>query len=37
METFFGEIRGNVTNLMAKEHQDLDSVKAQQLIGFNLK
>ena len=27
METFFGEIRGSVTNLMTKEVWDLDSVK----------
>ena len=29
VETFFGEIRESVINLMAKELQDLDSVKVQ--------
>ena len=29
VETFFAEIRGSVANLMAKELQDLDPVKAQ--------
>ena len=29
VDTFFGEIRGSVTNLMAKELQDLNLAKVQ--------
>ena len=29
VESFFGEIRGSVTNLIAKELQDLNSAKVQ--------
>ena len=37
VETFFGEIRGSVANLMAKELQDLDSAKVQTIAWIQLK
>ena len=37
VETFFGEMRGSVANLMAKKLQDLDSMKAQTIAWIRFK
>ena len=37
METFFGEIRGSVANLIAKELQDLNLVKVQTMAWIRFK